>query len=134
MIIGISPISDLILSIKSKPFMSGKPRSKTTQSVFVVQFGQSVFGGANCNRFHVAVADQFHNALLSDLVVFYDQQALHAPPDKSVKPGESFAYSFGRDGLVFIAHGAHLEAALPFIVDGEDVHRNVPRVSSMLQA
>ena len=102
--------------------------------VFVVQFGQSIFGGANGNRFDVAVADQFHNALLSDLVVFYDQQALHAPPDKSVKPGESFAYSFGRDGLVFIAHGAHLEAALPFIVDGEDVHRNVPRVSSMLQA
>ena len=94
---------------------------------------QRFFSCADCNRLHIAFTDQFLDALLSDRIVFDDQQALHAALDEALDAAQSLAQLLRSGRFVFERHGAHLQAALTFFRYRDDVNRNVPRVLGVLQ-
>ena len=74
--------------------------------------------GADGDRFNIAVADELDHALLCHFVVFDNEQALDAAADKAFEFAEDLSQLFRSGRLVLISHGAHLEPALTFFIDG----------------
>ena len=92
----------LICSISSKPFMSGRPRSRTMQSYCLFcSCVQRLFGRSDRDGFDVAVADQFDDALLRDLIILDHQQALYSALDEILDLAKRIPQLFGRGRLIF---------------------------------
>ena len=81
--------------------------------------------GADGRGLHVAAADQLGDALLRGLVVLDDQQPLDRPVDELVQRRERLAQRLLGGRLGEEVDGAEPEAALPVLVDRDDVDRDV---------
>src|SRR4030095_9107576 len=100
----------------------------------VTKCAQGLFGCTDCDRLDVSVTDEFNDALLSGLVVLDYQQTLHAPLNEVFDIANRFAKRFGSHRLVLECNRAHLQSALFFFRDGNDVNGNMPRRLGVLQA
>ena len=91
-------------------------------------------GSADGDCLNVAVADELDHALLCDLVIFDNEQTLDVAADKAFEFPKDLAQLLRSGRLVLVSHGAHLEAALTFFVDGQDMDGDMPGRPRMLQA
>ena len=101
--------------------------------MFAAQLGHRFFARADGNCLNVTLSDQFLDALLRDRIVFDNQQALDAALNEAFDPSERIAELFRSRWFVFERHRSHLQPALAFFSDGDDVHRDMPCVLRMLQ-
>ncbi len=78
-------------------------------------------------HFDVVVAQQFHHAVALDFVVFHDEQPFGARTGELLDAVEALFQTFGRGRFDDVGKRAVGKSVLAFFLDGNDLHRNVPR-------
>ena len=114
--------------------MSGSRRSSTTQSKRLARSAASASSPVPDGRdLDVVVRDQLDDRELLGRVVLDDEQPPRARRREPLDAVEGGLEPLGGERLVEVRERAALEAVLPLLLDGDDLHRDVPRRGVLLE-
>ena len=128
------PASSRMRSNTSKPDMSGSRRSSTTQSTRSSRsIGERLGAGFDRDDVDVVVAEQLGDAQLLGGIVLDHQQALAARLRVFLDAVSACLEPFRGRRLGDEGEGAARQPVLTVLVQGHDLHRDVPRQRVLLQ-